>query len=536
MSFDHSALLRRRAVLSIVCVCLLFVLAETSALAEIRLPAHFSSHAVLQRDRPLPVWGWGEPGEVITVVLGESKEQTKADENGVWKLTLPAQEMSVEPLTMTISGSSTIELTDLLIGDVWLCSGQSNMEFPLGACDAQSDIEVADFPQIRHFGVAYHFASSPQTNVEGNWQVCSPQTAAGFTAVGFYFAREVHQRTGVPIGLLRSSVGGTNIECWMSQETLLSTPALEPYAAIMRQSLADYQVELSEALPQIENWFQQSREAQASGVPLPLPPAWPDFPFGEKRHRPRCVTLHNGMIHPLKGTALRGVLWYQGENNAGSPFDCDQYIEKKRAMIADWRRWFGDDELPFYFVQLAAWQNPSDDPARVDGWAFLRDAQRRCLEIPFTGMASAIDLGDAADIHPKNKYDVGLRLARWALNDQYDQPQVVSGPLYRSHSVQGNEIHLEFDYADEGLMVGRKIGRDATQESPDESLRRFAIAGEDRQWKWAEARIEGSSVIVSHPEIAQPVAVRYAFDINPEGANLYNRVGLPASPFRTDNW
>ena len=214
------------------------------------------------------------------------------DPQGKWLVRLGPQPVKKTPLSLRVTGSKTIELQNILLGDVWLCSGQSNMEFPLGACDAATDIQAADFPLIRHFGVDYHFAANPQSDVKGQWQICSPQQVPGFSAVGFYFARKVHGETGVPIGLLRSSVGGTNIECWMSQETLLNTPELEPFAKLMRESLADYQRQLAAALPEIEAWTARSRAAIQAGEPIPLPPTWPEFPFGEKMFRPRCVTPH----------------------------------------------------------------------------------------------------------------------------------------------------------------------------------------------------------------------------------------------------
>lgn len=504
--------------------------------AEVRLPAIFSDHMVLQRDRPLPVWGWGEPGEKVRVAFGRETSEAIVSEGGRWECTLGPQGVSREGRDLIVSASNELRIRDVVLGDVWLCSGQSNMEWALGGCDAAEDIRASDYPLIRHFGVEYHFASTPQKDVKGRWFVSKPETSHGFSAVGYYFARRVHRETGVPIGLLRSSVGGTNIECWMSQDTLMNTPVLEPYAKMMRDSLAQYQKDLAGVVPSVEKWTLEAKGAMDEGREIPMPPAVPDFPFGEKMFRPRCVTLHNGMIHPLKSFAMRGVLWYQGENNAGSAADGIQYLEKKRAMITDWRNWFGDPELPFYFVQLASWQKPSNDPANAEGWAFFRDAQRRCLSLPNTGMAVAIDIGDAEDIHPKNKLDVGERLARWALANQYGKKIEVSGPLYRGLSVSGNKAVLEFDHVGAGLMVGRKHGRDVATPAEGEPLKRFAIAGSDRDWKWAQATIEGDTVVCSHPDIENPVAVRYAFTMNPDGANLYNRDGLPASPFRTDDW
>ncbi len=504
--------------------------------ADVRLPALFADHAVLQRDRPLPVWGWADPGEKVLVTLGKERAEAVATKEGRWQATLKAQPVSKVPLQLEVQGKNRVVVKDVLLGDVWLCGGQSNMEMGLGGCDAPDDIRSADLPLVRSFGVDYHFAATPQDDVKGRWTVCSPQTAPGLTAVGFYFARRVHQETGVPIGLLRSCVGGTNIELWMSQDTLMNTQALAPYGKLMRESLTTYQHDLSAALPAVEEWAAKCREEQKAGRLLPLPPAIPEFPFGEKGHRPRCVTLHNGMIAPLVPFALRGVLWYQGENNAGTAADGLQYVEKKRALLADWRKWFGAPDLPFYFVQLAAWQKPSDDPAGGDGWAHIREAQRQCLCLEHTGMAVATDVGDAADIHPKNKEDVGERLARWALVNEYGKKLEVSGPLFRELKIENAKARVVFDHVGAGLMIGRKDGRKPAAEVADGKLARFAIAGSDRKWLWADARIDGNTVVCTHPDVPKPVAVRYAFTMNPVGANLYNRDGLPASPFRTDDW
>ena len=511
---------------------LTLALAAVVARADVKLPPIFSDHAVLQRDRALPVWGWADPGEQVTVTLGAQKAAATAGADGKWLVKLAPQPMSKEPLTLTVVGKNTITARDILLGDVWLCGGQSNMEFGLGGCNAQEDIRAADFPLIRHFGVGYNFAATPQTNFTGDWHVCTPQSAPGFTAVGFYFARKVQHETGVPIGLLRSCVGGTGIELWMSQDTLLNTPALESYAKQMRESLAGYQRDLAAAMPALDQWLASARAAQQAGQSLPMPPKWPDFPFGEQAHRPRCVTLHNGMIQPLLPFALRGAIWYQGENNAGDRL----YVEKKRAMLADWRKFFGNPELPFYFVQLAAWQKPDDNPAHTDDWAIVREQQLRCLALPHTGLAVAIDVGDADDIHPRNKADVGERLALWALANDYGKPVEPSGPLFSALKIEDGKARLSFTHVGKGLMVGRKVGRAPTTEDTGGKLKRFAIAGEDKQWRWAEAKIEGETVVCSSPDVPKPVAVRYAWAINPDGANLYNRDGLPASPFRTDEW
>lgn len=508
------------------------------AWGQVALHPLFSDHAVLQRGRAIPVRGMARPGERVTVSLGSDVVTAIAGEDGSFVAVLPAQELSVEGRELAaISDSGRASARDLLVGDVWLCSGQSNMDWSLGASDSSADIPGANFPQVRHFGVEMNFASAPQTTLRGSWSLATPESVPGWTAVGFYFARRVHAETGVPIGIVRSTVGGTNIECWMSQATLLGDPALEPFANRMRESLALYQRELAEALPSVERWAREARAALDGGTALPQRPEWPEYPFGERMFRPRCVTLHNGMIAPLGTLPMRGFLWYQGESNAGSPADCEQYIEKMRAMVSDWRGWFGEGrELPFYYVQLASWQGANDNPAHSDDWALLRDAQRRAMKLRRFGMASAIDIGDAQDIHPRNKFDVGERLARWALAEEYGRALVPCGPMLREVHVEGGALRVHFDFVGAGLMVGRKNGRDTAVEHAGAPLDRFAIAGADRNWRWADARIDGATVLVSHPEIPAPVAVRYAWAFQPEGANLYNRDGLPASPFRTDDW
>ncbi|QVL33572.1 hypothetical protein KIH39_06575 [Telmatocola sphagniphila] len=476
------------------------------------------------------------PGEKVKVTLGKSEAETVAGEDGRWQVTLTAQPVSKVPLTLEVHAKNHLVVKDILLGDIWLCGGQSNMEWALAGCDAPDDIRSANLPLIRQFGVDYNFANTPQKEVRGNWQICSPGTAPGFTAVGFYFARKIFRETGVPIGLLRSCVGGTNIELWMSQETLMNTPALAPYSKIMSDSLALYQKELLAAVPEIETWTKNCREQMKKGQALPLPPSMPEFPFGEKAFRPRCVTLHNGMIAPLIPFALRGALWYQGESNAGSYSDGLQYIEKKKAMVADWRNYFRDPNLPFYFVQLANWQQPNDNPAGGDGWAYIREAQLNCLKIPHTGMSVTTDIGDAADIHPHNKFDVGERLARWALASEYGQKIEVSGPIYKSLKIEGNHVILEFDHLGTGLMIGKKSGTRPTESDSGSPLKRFAIAGKDKKWFWAQAKIVGQTIVCECKDVPEPVAVRYAFSMNPVGANLYNKEGLPAVPFRTDNW
>jgi sialate O-acetylesterase len=504
---------------------LLLALAPAPARADVSLPALFADHAVLQRDRPLPVWGWAAPGETVAVRLGAESATATAGGDRRWRVTLRPQPASKEPLTLTVAGTNTLTVRDVLLGDVWLCGGQSNMAISAGHFAAQPDVKAdlaaADLPLVRQFGVREHFADTPQTDVTGEWLVCSPRTAARFSAVAFYFARKVHAESGVPIGILRSAKGSTRIECWLSQDTLLNTKGLEPFARAMREAL--------------EQWDRDRQAAVARGVKSDSP-EFPPYPFGEKVRRPRCVTLHNGMIAPLAPFALRGAVWYQGEGNAGDPKTAQEYAIRLQSLIRDWRRMFGDDDLPFYVVQLPGYRAPSDSPAGGDAWAHLRESQRKCLTLPRTGVAVTIDVGEAGDIHPKNKLDVGDRLARLALANEYGKAVVPSGPLFRGLTLAGNAAVVAFDHVGGGLMVGRKSGRTPPEEDKGGKLARFAIAGTDGKWVWADARIVGDTVVCTHPDVPAPVAVRYAFSANPAGANLYNRDGLPASPFRTDDW
>jgi len=497
-------------------------------------PLH-GDHAVLQRGVPIPIRGTDRPGAMIRVSFAGAVSTARADREGRWSATLPPMAAEARGRELVMEGTTRVVRTNVVVGDVWLCSGQSNMEWALGACDTPDVVRAADLPLVRHFGVGMRFAATPHVGVRGEWKPCVPGTAAEFTAVGFHFARRVAAETGIPVGLLRSAVGGTNIECWMARETLLGTPALEPFARRMRDSWQRYQAALRAARPTFDAWSKRAREAEAAGREVPQPPEWPPFPYGEQAFDPRCVTLHNGMIAPIAFQPLRGALWYQGENNAGGPADGDQYIEKTKALIADWRRWFRRD-LPFYYVQLANWQAPNPDPAGGDGWAEFRDAQRRALAITGTGMAVACDIGDAGDIHPRNKEDVGERLALWALRDVHGRRLESSGPLLAGFAAEGDRIRVRFDHADSGLMAGRRPRRGPSLPDPGADIAHVAVAGEDRRWRWARTRIEGSTLLVGHPAISRPVAVRYAYAMNPAAANLCNRDGLPASPFRTDRW
>ena len=509
------------------------VLTAIPVAAEVRLPRIFTDNMMLQRDQPVRVWGWAEVGEAVSVTLAGKTAVTQADKDGRWLLELPPIN-SGENLELTVKGKNRLTLKNILMGDIWVCSGQSNMEMGLSGClGFQDDLKAADLPRIRRikFNLVQsgHLESDAPTATP--WQVCTPETAAGFTAVGFYFAREIQQKTGVPIGIIDDNWGGTAIEPWVPTEGLALVDELKQQLVAKQDAIKTYRDQLPKSLTELEAWIARTRGDLASGVPTSSMPAIPAQPDGG------WSGIYNAMVHPIIRFPIRGALWYQGESNGG---EGETYYDKMRALIGGWRKQWGQGDFPFYFVQLANFQAVSEDPAGGNGWAKLREAQTRSLAIPNTGMAVIVDtvpLAERDDIHPKNKYDVGMRLSRWALGRDYGQKELeVSGPLFKSLTIEGGKARVAFDHAGTGLMVGKKEGRTPAVENKGAKLKSFAIAGADKKWFWADAVMEGKTVIVSSPEVKDPIAVRYAYQMNPEGANLYNREGLPASPFRTDSW
>ena len=509
--------------------------AALPAAADVRLPKIFTDNMMFQRDMPVRVWGWADAGEEVSVALSGKTATTKADAVGKWKAELPALKEG-ESLELTVKGKNSLALKNVIIGDIWVCGGQSNMEMDLGGCiGAAEDIKAADLPKIRRIKFNHVQIGEPQADAPTAtpWQVCSPANVRGFTAVGFYFAREIVQKTGVPVGIVDSNWGGTAIEPWVPFEGIELVDSLKPQIAGRLEAMKTYQAQLPGALTAMENWIAQTRKNLDSGKPTTPPPALPALPAAKGG----WSGMYNAMIHPLVQMPIKGALWYQGESNGG---EGETYYEKKRALIGGWRKNWNQGDFPFYFVQLASFQAPTQNPAGGNGWAKLREAQTKTLTVPNTGMAVITDtvpLAEGGDIHPRNKYDVGMRLVQWALAKDYGQKGLVySGPLFKALKVDGDKARLEFDHAGTGLMVGKKTGRAPTVEDKEGKLKRFAIAGADKKWFWAEAVVDKNTVVVSSPEVKEPVAVRFAFEMNPDGANLYNREGLPASPFRTDAW
>ncbi len=636
---------------------------------KLKLPAIFGDHMVLQCNMPVPVWGWAEPNEEVAVILkGKAPLLTKADENGRWMVKLPPQPPGGPHELIVRTREETVRFADVLFGEVWVCSGQSNMEWPVAlAQNAKEEIATANFPQIRFFVVEKSVALEPQVDCKGRWIVCGPETVGRFSAVGYFFGREIHQRLRVPVGLIGTYWGGTPAEAWTELKALESDPDFKPILErlprdqeTLRRLQEQYERALKEwqekailkdpgnkgeemgwakpefndsdwatmDLPQVWErsspqmnidgavWFRKvvvipnewaGRDlvlslgpiddhdttyfngeqigstgpetpnswavprrykvsgnlvksganliavrvfdmwgdggfagspdqmrielAEGGGGVIPLAGPWKfkvEFARPASKIPPQPqppinswtpTALFNAMVAPIVPYAIKGVIWYQGESNVGRAY---QYRKLFPALINSWRRAWGYD-FPFLFVQLANYLERKPEPTE-SAWAELREAQLLTFKtVPKTGMAVAIDIGEANDIHPRNKQDVGKRLALAALAIAYGQKIVYSGPIYRSMRIEGTKIRLFFDHVGSGLVA------------KGEKLVGFAIAGRDRKFVWANAKIEGNTVVVWSDQVPEPVAVRYGWADNPE-CNLYNKEGLPASPFRTDDW
>jgi sialate O-acetylesterase len=492
-----------------------------SSRAEVKLPSIFSDHMVLQKNAVVPVWGWADPGEQVTASLAGQTRTATADAAGNWRLQFENLS-TTEPQTLKISGKNTIEIQDVLIGEVWLASGQSNMQLSVNeATNAWRERAEAKFPQIRMFTVGRHPATTPQTNCEGKWVVCAPETVGNFSAAGYFFARDIHNQLKVPVGVIHSSWGGTPIETWTSMPRMEGKAEFKPvfdfWAEKMRVPFDPVKAEAQYARA-LENWTNTAEKLKAAGKPAP--------PLPQKQIEPRLdknypANLFNGMIAPIVGYGIRGAIWYQGENNAGATYAA-LYAEQLPLLIQDWRERWGQGDFYFGWVQLPNFQ-PGTNSINAKNWPLIRECMLKSLSVKNTGMAITIDVGEAFQIHPKNKQAVGHRLALWARAQVYGEKIPYSGPLPAGQKIQGGKIIISFTHADGGLMAkaGELVG--------------FKIAGADRVWHSANARIEGDQVIVWSDDVKSPVTVRYAWAANPV-CNLFNGAGLPATSFRTDDW
>lgn len=636
----------RIKILEILCISLLL---SFNLMAEVKMPGIFTDNMVLQRDEPLLVWGWADNNEQVSVNFNGQKRVVRASISGKWEVELNAMPPG-GPFEMTIKGKNKIiTYRNIMLGDVWMCSGQSNMEFILKRCyQADQEISESNYPDIRFFTVTRTLNNRPSDDLTGEWQVCSPQTSPDFSAVAYFFGRYLNRELHIPIGLIHSSWGGVSVETWTSTETMQKTSGYEQ--VIANQTTAEYDQIVAQNLEQkrkfdtavendpgiLEKWY-DSAEITPTWKGIYVPGTWENtdlgtidgtvwyrtmvdignrgnhamallnlghiddynetwvnghlvgtgdelspntfsFPVGllqegknlvavrvtdkggdggiygvdgeaylqigerryslngEWRYRigtacgpresahvsPAAPTmLYNAMIHPVIRYKIKGAIFYQGEHNAGAAY---RYRTLFPNMINDWRDKWGY-EFPFLWVQLANYMQPVAGPSESD-WAELREAQTMTLSLPKTGQAVTIDIGDANDIHPRNKQDVGLRLGLSAMKVAYGRKITHSGPVYKSMEIAGNEIILTFDHVGSGLIAQDKYNYP----------KGFTIAGADKKFVWAKARIEGNRVIVFNENIENPVAVRYAWANNPDDANLYNKENLPASPFRTDGW
>lgn len=485
-------------------VVLSVLIATLTAHAHVQLPALFADNMVLQQGMPLPVWGYAHEGDEVTVKFRGQTVSAKTH-NLKWSLELRSQKAG-GPFTMTIGTKDhTVTLTNVMVGEVWVCSGQSNMEWPMSSSfQPTNDIASATNTMIRLFHVPKKKSDSPTVKIKTTWQVLSPKDVASFSAVGYYFGRDLQPARNVAIGLIESDWGGSPAEAWMSRESLeikarYQTEILEPYP----ESEKKYREALSA-------WEKDKAEAEKDGKEFKKWAPWAPWKPSE---------LYNGQIAPLIPYAIKGAIWYQGESNAGK---AEQYRVLFADMIRNWRRDWGHD-FTFLCVQLAPFMAVKEQPAD-SAWAELREAQLLSTQtLPKVGMAVITDVGDPKDIHPRKKQPVGARLAIAARGIAYGEKIEFSGPIYRKSEFKDGKAILDFDHVGKGL------------EARDGELKGFAICGDDKKFVWAKAEIDGKKVIVSSPEVAKPIAVRYGWADCPV-VNLWNKDGLPASPFRTDDF
>ena len=486
---------------------ILYLLTAACALhAAVKLPALISDHMVLQQGIPVRVWGAADPGETVKVEFQGQSVSVKTAENGKWTAWLKPL-VTGGPLDMTINSSV---IKDVLVGEVWVGSGQSNMEFKLQtAVNHDEEIAAADYPMIHLFLVKKAVADQPAEDVTGAWQVCSPASAKGFSAVEYFFGRHLMQNLHVPMGLIESDWGGTPAESWITRQAVESDPSLKFVTENWDKVLANYPAAKARYEQQLAAWPKAVEDAKAAGR---TPPNRPPLPRGPG-HQNTPGGLYNAMIAPLVPYGIRGAIWYQGESNANEA-NAWRYRRLFGAMIQDWRNRWGQGDFPFLFVQLA---NYKSNPY----WPVLRESQTETLRLANTGMAVIHDIGESKDIHPKNKQDVGLRLALAARAIVYKQPIEYSGPMFQAATPENGALRVYFTHA-EGM-----------RSSNHDPITGFEIAGEDGKYVWAEAKVEGSTIVVSSPQVSEPATVRYAWADDPV-CNLVNQAGLPASGFRSD--
>ncbi len=505
----------------IVAAGMLLVEVQT-AQANVRLPEVISNNMVLQKDIPLPIWGWAEAGEEVTVSLGDSTQTTKADGAGQWRVTLPAIKTAGGPHEMTVKGKNEIKVSNILVGEVWAGSGQSNMQWAVAqSAHAPEEIKNANFPKIRLFIIPLVPSGTPAEHVQAQWVECSPQSVGGSSAVLYFFGREIHLKLdGMPVGLITTAWGGTRIQPWIPPQGYTAIPELAGERDEWLGMLNGYADALSNHATSIKAYNEAVKAAQP-GDALPAAPSAVTTIGHPLNNNYQHTGLYNGMIHPIVPFGIRGFLWYQGESNNGQGM---HYYQMKRGLIEGWRSAWnqeGNRDFPFLFAQLAPYNY---GPPRATDLPGIWEAQTETLKVKNTGMAVLTDITTIGDIHPPNKQDVGKRLSLWALANTYGKADLVySGPLFKSLAVDGNKAVVSFHHA-----AGLKA-------SDGKDLSWWSIAGEDKKFVAAKATITGDTVVVTAEGVATPVAVRFGWNQIAE-PNLKNGADLPASPFRTDTW
>ncbi|MBT5321920.1 MAG: sialate O-acetylesterase [Verrucomicrobiales bacterium] len=498
-----------------------------TASADVRLPQIFGDNMILQQKTSNAVWGFAEPGEKVTVKSSWGSEvRAVADKIGHWKILLKTPGHGTG-YRLTVQGKNTLTVRNVAIGEVWLCAGQSNMGWRLSAVfGGAKDAALANYPNLRIFRSERKHSHQPQEDCVAKWAPCAPDSAATCSAVSFYFARKLHQELKIPVGIVVQAYAGTPIEGWMPREIQMNDPRTRKDVEETDKISAAY--DITQAKKQLERAMQRWKQGERRGKPvLRTPGNWGHQYPGN---------IFNGMIHPVRPYGIRGAIWYQGERNAKDVPQALNYRRQLTLLInyyrSSWHELSGGNvakDFAFYFTQLPSWTPAQEKPVEhlEAAWAINREMMRLVAsEVPNTGMAVSIDTGDVIALHPKNKKPIGLRHAYLALKQVYGKDIVDNGPIFKKQTIKGNQISLEFDAVGSGLMTARP-GK----------MNSFAIAGKDRKWHWADAKIKEDAVVVSSPEVSTPVAVRYAWAMNPSQRNLlYNKEGLPASPFRTDSW
>jgi sialate O-acetylesterase len=488
--------------------------------ADPKLPNVFGDHMVLQQKHNNPVWGWAEAGEKITVVIGRQNKNATADKQGNWKVKLDPLPAG-GPYKLVVKGNSTVSFNDVLVGEVWVCSGQSNMKYTVQSSD-DADLEsmTAKFPNLRIITVPNVGTQEPQNDFNGKWEAVTPDTVKSFSAVGYFFGRILHQALDVPVGLINNAWGGSAAEAWVRRDVLAADKRYGPLMAQWSETEKTYDHDkvLATHQDRMTKWKDAVLKAKAAKKPLPRQPRAPRNPLAGQ-HRP--ANLYNGCLKPIIGFGIKGAIWYQGESNAAR---AEQYGHLFPMMISHWRDEWQQGDFSFYWVQLADFRAEIADPAESD-WAELREAQTKSQRLPNTGQAVITDIGEGRDIHPRDKQNVGKRLARLALAKDYGIAINHRSPEFKSMTIKGNRATIKFDHAGKGLYA-----------FDSRDVRGFTIAGKDKKFHWAKATIVGKdTVLVSSDAVKTPVAVRYNWADNPIG-NLTTKDPLPATSFRTDDW